>query len=476
VSIVSIVTIVTIVTALSSLLSACSLVSLEALAIDTQPATEGEVVPVEGPVRVAFSIEPLRTTAERAFKLSSAAGNSAGDFVWSGKEFAFYPVPPLKKGYRWTISVVGRIKAMDGREFDASKTLSFYAGSRESLLTLDSFSPAQGATASTTDALSFAFSRAVDGSLFRPNFSLNPSTDYDVAWSADGRVAVVTPKARWTTLSTYTWQVKSDLADKEGLALARSYDGAFVVQASGRSPSVVSIRPAIFANGSFSPLAVGLDQLAYRDAIYVTFNEEPTRESVADAIKLTPTVKGRVLQDGAMCFAFVPDEGYAARTRYRLCLLSSISDLAGNTMSEDYLAWFSPRVVDLKVARASIAACPDIADFGDAYSYGFRPQIPDGSALITLELNSPILDAGQRDRIVTLISCASLFPPALSPSLKSAQWVGSTRLELSYAGFSASTASKIFYYKFLVPGGASGISDGAGGTMEKDLWFIMFTE
>jgi Bacterial Ig-like domain len=476
VSIVSIVSIVSVAAALISPLSACSLVSLEALAIDTQPAVDGEVAPAEGPLRVAFSIEPQRTTAERAFKLSSAAGTSAGDFVWSGNEFAFYPIPPLKKGYRWTLSVIGRIKATDGREFDVSKTLSFYAGSRASLLTLDSFSPTQGATVSTAEALSFTFSRAVDGSLFRRDFSLSPATDYDLAWSADGRVATLSPKAHWTTLSTYTWQVKAELADGDGLGLARSYDGAFVVQASGRALSVVSVRPAIFTNGSFSPIAAGLDQLAYRDAIYVTFSEEPTRESVADAIKLTPSVKGRVLQDGPMCFAFVPDEGYAARTRYKLCLLSTISNLAGSTMCEDYLAWFSPQVIDLSVARASIAAGSTITDFGDAQGYGFRPQVPDGSTLIAVEFNAPIIDAGWRDRIVTLVSCASLFPSALSPALKSAQWVGATRLELSYAGFSASTVSKTYYYKFLVPGGTSGISDGAGGTMEKDLWFVLFSE
>jgi hypothetical protein len=190
-------------------------------------------------------------------------------------------------------------------------------------------------------------------------------------------------------------------------------------------------------------------------------------------------VKGRVLRDGKANFAFLPEEGFAARTRYRLCVLSSVADLAGNTMPEDYVAWFSPRVADIAITEASITnrvGVPTVVSlFGDAYSYGFEPTT-DACATVRLKFNVPIADAAQRDRIVTLISCSSLFPSALSPSLKSAQWASDSRLELSYAGFATSTAAKTYYYKFLIPGGSSGISDGDGGTMEKDLWLILYTE
>jgi hypothetical protein len=239
---------------------------------------------------------------------------------------------------------------------------------------------------------------------------------------------------------------------------------------------VVSVRPAIFIDGAFAPLAADLDQMGHRDAIYATFSEEPDPGSVADAFRLSPTLHGRVIQDGPRDFAFVPDEGYAARTRYRLCISSSVSDLAGNTMSEDHVTWFSPRVADLKVARAFVEDGPAITDFGDTRSHAFCPRIPDGSALVALEFSSPISDAGQRDRVVTLVSCSSLFPPALSPSLTSARWVGDSRLELGYAGFSPSSASKTCYYRLSVPGGTSGISDGSGGSMEADLWLVMCAE
>ena len=454
----------------------CSLVSLEKLVISTHPADDGEIMPVEGPVRVSFSIEPVRVEAERAFKLSSASGISSGDFIWSGNELAFYPIPPLKKGCRCELSVIGVIRTADGRSFDAATTTSFHAGSKASPLALDSFSPARGATVSTTQALTFAFSQAVDSSLFRRNFSLDPSTEYDLAWSTDGSLATLTPRSCWTTLTAYTWQVKADLADTEGVAMVRTSNGIFVVQVDGQAPSVVSVQPAIFTNGGFSPLAVGLDQLGCRDAIYLTFSEEVSRASAVDAITLTPAVRGRILQDGPLHFAFVPEENYAARTSYRLSLLLSLCDLAGNTMSEDYLAWFSPKVADLKVCRAYVAGGAAITDFGDGLGHGFSPGITDGSALIAVEFNSPILDSGQRDRIVTLISCTSLFPSTLSPSITSARWISTTRLELSYAGFKPSTAASTFFYKFLLPGGTSGVSDGAGGTMEKDICLVLFTQ
>ena len=54
--------------------------------------------------------------------------------------------------------------------------------------------------------------------------------------------------------------------------------------------------------------------------------------------------------------------------------------------------------------------------------------------------------------------------------------VGDSRLELGYAGFSPSSASKTCYYRLSVPGGTSGISDGAGGSMEADLWLVMCAE
>jgi len=107
-----------------------------------------------------------------------------------------------------------------------------------------------------------------------------------------------------------------------------------------------------------------------------------------------------VLQDGPTNFAFVPEEGFAAGTIYKLCVQSGVADLAGNTMREEYLQWFSPQVVALRVAAIHIAGDAAISDFGDGYCYGFTPQIPDESALVALEFSSPIVDAAQRQRTV----------------------------------------------------------------------------
>jgi hypothetical protein len=465
--------------ALASALSSCALVSLERLVVTTTPAEDGQIVSPEGPIRVSFSIEPEPTTAEKAIKVSSAAGTSSGDFRWSGKELSFFPIPPLKKGYLWTLSIEGKIKALDGRSFDVDEALSFYAGSSATLLTLDSSKPAAGATVSTAERIVLEFSRAVDQSAFKRSFSLSPSTAYDVAWSDDGRTATIAPKTRWSALTTYAWQLRADLVDSDGVGLARAYEGGFVVQSDDAAPTLSSARPALYSNGTLSPLESDLGQLGYLDAVYLSFSEEVTLESVADAINFTPMVKGRVLRDGKANFAFLPEEGFAARTRYRLCVLSSVADLAGNTMPEDFVAWFTPRVADIAVDEASITnrvgAPTLVSGFGDAYSYGFEPTI-DACATVSLKFNVPIADAAQRDRIVTLINCSSLFPSATSPALKSAQWASDSRLDLSYAGFAKSAAAKTYYYKFLIPGGSSGISDGDGGTMEKDLWLVLYTE
>ncbi len=461
--------------ALAAALTACSFVSLERLGIVTAPSKSGEIAPAEGPLRVGFSIEPVHDSAERAFRLSSLEGSSTGNFEWRGSGFDFRPVPPLKKGYLWTMSISGAIRTADGRTFDAAKSVMFYAGSSAALITLDSFSPAKGATVSISEPISLRFSRAVDASLFTRNFSLSPATDYDLSWSADGLTARIGPKMRWTAQSAYTWLVKADLADVGGVGLAKTYDGAFIVQAEGHAPGVVSVHPAIFAGGYFLPLSTGLDTLAYEDAIFVTFDQPVTRESVSDSIKLTPSVKGRVLQDGPSTFAFVPEEGYAARTEYRLSILSTVATPAGTPMSEDYAAWFRPKVADIGLARAFVNGGAAIETFCGGVSTSFTPDPIDEGAIIALEFNPPITDASQRDRTVTLVSCTSLFPSSLSPSLRSAQWVGGSRLELSYTGFTPSTTSTTFFYKVLVPGGISGISDGAGGTMEMDRWFVIVT-
>jgi hypothetical protein len=461
--------------AIASALCSCSLVSLETLALSTEPSADGAIVSPEGPIKVSFSIEPVHEKAESAFKLSSAAGASSGDFTWSGSEMSFYPIPPLKKGYRWTLSIAGNLKVLDGRSFDVDKAVSFYAGSSSPLLTLDSSKPALGATVSTSEKIVLGFSRKVDQTIFKRNFTLSPSTDYDESWSTDGKTVTLSPRSRWATLSTYTWQVKIDLADGDGVGMARAYDGDFVVQEESTAPSIASTRPALYASGMLSPLAADLDQLGYRDAIYITFNEEVTLESVSSAAKITPTLKGRVLQDSPSSFAFIPEDGFAPRQRYKLSILASVVDLAGNAMSQDYVEWFTPKVADMKILRAFVNGGAAVAGFGDAYSYGLAPSISDGSASVALEFNVPIASAAERDRIVSLISCASLFPSSLSPALKSVQWASQSRLELTYAGFSTSTASKTYYYKLLVPGGTSGISDGAGGSMEKDVWLVIFT-
>jgi hypothetical protein len=458
------------------LMCACGLVDLGIMEVDTVPSVDGEVIPANGPIQVTFSIEPERITAERIFKLSSPAGSQAGDFTWSGNVMSFHPVPPLKSGYRWTLSLEGTVKAADGRRFNLSESVEFFAGTDAPLIVLESCAPASGSTVSTEEPLVLTFSRAVNANLFRRCFTLNPSTEYDVDWSPDSRTVSIVPRKEWSTMTVYTWRVNEELADAEGVCLEQAYDGCFTVQDDAVPPFVNSVSPAIFEDGVFSPITAGLDELRWKDAIYVVFSEPMRPESVSSAIKLTPAVKGRIIQDGPAVFAFVPDGEFAARTTYRLMIGSESADLAGNTMLEDYTVWFDPDIADINVLGISINGGAMIIDFGSAFAYGFEPQLPDYSAVIAVEFNEPIQDASQRDKVVTIVTCSSLFPPTLSPALKSAQWIDDRRLELTYAGFKPSTASITYYYKLLVPGGASGVSDGAGGTMKDDVWIALFSD
>lgn len=339
-----------------ALLGACDLVSFDELEVDTKPGVDNEVIPLGKELEVAFSLTPDHRSAEAAVRLVSEGEMRSGDFRWEGDRLFLRPVPELEAGKRNVLAVEGEIRSSDGRRFPVHKSLPFFSGNDGACLALSGYSPPDAAVVGVGQSLAFSFSSPVDVDSFKKSFSLSPSTDHDLTFTADAKGVVVSPRTAWSNATFYTWELKASLRSQAGNAMSGPRKGGFMVQADDAPPRLLEVVPASFDGTSFLPLVgLPLSSLRNGDAIYLGFSEDITIDSLKGALRIEPGLRGHVLRDHAGAFAFVFDDSFAPDTEYRLIVGAEVTDLAGNRMLEDRSERFTPSIPWQRVLKVSIA-------------------------------------------------------------------------------------------------------------------------
>jgi hypothetical protein len=187
----------------------------------------------------------------------------------------------------------------------------FFVGSASPPPRLTDHQPADGASSGVSTPLQLTFSDPIDADSFKQGFTLNPGTDFQVSWSADQKVATITPRDKWTSLALYTWDISDTVRASSGARLGLPHSGSFLVQEDNTAPSVLDTQPVMFQEGSFSFPGGTLNDLRARDCIYIRFSEAVTLGTLQEAFSLDPSIRGHFLQAGPSEFAFVPEDNYS---------------------------------------------------------------------------------------------------------------------------------------------------------------------
>jgi hypothetical protein len=427
-----------------------------------------------------FSLPTEHRSAEAAIRLSSEGEARSGDFRWEGEVLRLRPIPELEAGRRNVLAVEGEIRSADGRRFSVHKTLAFFSGNDAPALCLSAYLPPDAGIVGVGQALSFTFSAPVDVDSFKKSFSLSPSTEYDTAFSPDAQRVTISPRERWTNAAFYSWELRAGLRSVSGNQISAPRKGGFLVQADDAPPRILSIIPATFDGAVFLPLdGMPLSSLRNGDALYMRFNEDISLETLKAAIRIEPSLRGRVLRDSSACYAYVFDDSFAPGTEYRFVIGSELTDLSGNRMIEPRSERFFPSVPFQRVTRIRLtdgAGVKDATIFNTASSFAVALPDVEKKITFTIEFERPV-EAVFRAQAQAAVQCLKLFPvgDSFDPTLQSAVWQSPTELALVYIGFKDS-GTTTYHYRLRIAGGTGGIVNAEGARLKEDVWLIFHDE
>jgi hypothetical protein len=445
---------------------------------------------------VAFSVDVDRLATEQALRVSSNGESVPGDLSWDGNTLSFVPAPALKPGQRYVLDLAGPISAADRRVFPLRLSVPFFSVSDSLPPRLVSYAPAAGADTAVDAPVILEFNRAMDQTLFKANFSLNPASGFDLSWNTAGTTVTVTPKTRWQSCVAYTWTLAAKAADSGGIPLGEEARHSFVTQADTTGPRVrgwsvaaatsqaggtvwqkLSDKPADFRNG---------------DALRFDFSEAIDRDSVNAAFQLKPGLRGHLEawdRGDSSSWLWVPEEELPPGGSWEITWGTAIKDLAGNAMDAAWRGVFEPgieaaRLESVTLERDDGSPALTVSQFNRGTdSWAFAPRSPEQAIRFILEFNQP-LAAADRSACLALIGCARWFPDLAevnSPNLSSVSFPDPRRVSLLYEGFSvgqAATATQAavkHHFKFSVAGGSAGIRLGEGNRLAEDQWLVFST-
>ena len=479
---------------LAVLAQSCAIINFEHLSITTSPASENQVLAVADPIQVTFSIDPDHRAAEQMVQVTSTDSTVSGDFSWEGQTLCFTPVPALVGGKRYELKISGQVSVPDGRKFSLQQTTSFFVRSDTLPSCLSMFQPWDGEDVAVRASLVLTFNKAMKQWDFDQNFSLSPSADHNVVWSADEMTVTITPKIAWKPCTRYTWTVAKELRDRDGLTVTEAMSHCFMTQLDSSGPVIASVAVAAAVIGSgadtWLPLSTSLATMRNRDGLLFTFSEPIALATLNGAFRISPAVKGHFLVLDATHQVWQPDEDFVPETEYQISVGTSLTDSAGNALASAWNQRFCPDVSYLRLTKLSLcdgqSACrQDFVSFNNSQNIPqYDPALPDRTIRIVATFNQD-LSVLDRSQFASLNLCTKYFPDLVTvfnPVLESVSFPDAKSVSLRYSGFSISEAGTAFtpaikhYFRFLVPSGQSGLHLDLGTYPKEDTWLVFQTK
>lgn len=454
-------------------LQACGLVDLRPVIVRVTPGTADAVLGArDSGLSVAFSAEPVRLDAERAFSVGSAAGLVEGDFSWDGSAFSWKPSLPWDPGVRYRLRLSGSIPAIDGREARPEYDLPFYAVRSIGRPVLASFVPGDGSSVgvpgSGEPVLELRFSEPMDASAVRDALSIRPALAFGIAWNAEGTTAIITPDSRPRPCTVYRWSLGASARAADGSPLARSETAAFVTDLDSLPPRVERAYPATLSDGAWREAASGLDEVDAGHSIAVLFSEDMDAASVRSGIRVGG-LSGFVDVVSRRIAVYTPDNGWTPAAELELVVSADVEDASGLGMADEYRVAFTPARPFLRVVEvaASAGESTDGADGGGTLAVTIGAE-PDGILSLAIAFSAPF-DAVAKVGAVDRIALSVFFPDSLAaPGLRSATWFSDDTLVMVWEGLRGSDDASTNYYELRIGGGLGGMTSASGLYLEDD--------
>jgi len=462
--------------ALCAYLLSCGFADLRPVGMAVEPdAANSLLAEAYSPVILKFNTPMEKKEAEGILQVSSDSGVVKGDRFWKDNDLYFVPAAGWTAGVRYTLSLSGTIRAVDGREIRLEHFVSFYAINKNEPPSLEWFNPADGASTGTDGVcFEFHFSRPMDRLSAESAFTADGISNKTFEWSDNDKKLKITPNSKLSPLAIYRWNLQDSAKSADGVPLVKAYSSYFTTDADKTLPRVESVYPVLNTDGQWFPTGANIETgLMPGQGIAVSFNK-PMGENALRSLRIEPSLAGRAefLSEKSVVYIFArnpePEKTYA------LIVSGDTADKSGLKIGDDYKINFTPAIPYLKIL--SFYSGENSLVINDKASSNILPvsvEPATGKILLNVRFSLP-LNNEEKQNVALKINLNAFFPKTIKPAaLNGVNWATDDLLQMWWEGLT-SGGEEPHIYKFTIPGGRSGISLLEGIYMKDD--FIVYLE
>jgi len=458
------------------LMVSCGFIDLRPIGVVIEPDKTDTVLPGPfSPVILKFDTAMEKDDTEGIMQITSDFGSVRGDKFWKGNELYFVPVQGWTAGVRYTLSLLGTLRSVDGRDTRLEKYISFYAINKNTPPYLVRYNPLNGESTRTNNVIpEFYFSRSMDRLTVESALNIEGIGGKTFEWLDNDRVLKVVPDKALSPWILYRWSIRDSAKSKDGVPLSGSYSGFFTTDLDYTLPIVTNVYPVLFTDGCWYPTGTNMESgLRSGQGIAVSFNKS-MGENALRSIRFEPSLTGRseFLTDDSIVYIFTRDP--EPETTYTLIVSGDTKDSEGLKIGSDYKLNFSIDIPFLKVLSITFNDNLIIDNF--AFINNALPVTIDsatGKLILSIHFS---LVFGLEEKLNTpqRIVLTPFFPRTIPPvALQYLSWISGDRLYMTWEGLTEGDEIS-HYYKLLIPGGKGGISCGSGVLMNEDI--ILYLE
>lgn len=425
--------------------------------------------------KVVFSMSGSFDEDQVKDALDFLEGNMAikADVTVEGDEFSFFPDKGWKLGKNYTVKVNGYIQIGNQKRLFQLERQFIYGKEEGEFLVV-----------STTDfksnndlnePLNVIFNKEVDYNSFCSSFSINPSTEYKVGLSNDGKTVSIIPKGGWKINERYRVNIENCISI-DGYYI-KPLEFIFCAGEEHEVPELKYVCPMVSFGDSYQfETNLSLDgYIEKMEPIGFVFSKAMDFDSVKKNIKFSPSVSGHFLNldSDYERFVFVPDENYELNTKYRITVNDKISDLYGNQLNEASEIAFTSSGNYLKITGIKIFNEDIDLNVPNSKTIECKRENSLGLMSLSIAFSSDISNEGKTE-ICDCIDMEVLFPlSARTPVKRSIVWTDDCHVILDFNNLSISTDQDPVYYQIMISGGEKGIKSNLGDFMEDSICFVV---
>jgi len=423
------------------------------------------------PVILKFDTQMIKNDTETNLQINSDLGSVQGDKHWNENDLYFTPISGWTAGIRYTLSFLGTIRSVDGREMRVEHFISFFAINKNNQPLLVSYSPSNGASINTNNVvMEFNFSESMERYSVETALSLDGIGNKNFEWLDDDKslkVIIDKPISPWLY---YRWSLKESAKSKDGIPLIKTYNGYFTTDLDKTLPHVTNVYPVLYSDGSWYPTGADIETgLQQGQGIAVSFNKA-MGENVIRSLRFEPSLTGRteLLSDNSIVFIFTRNP--ESEISHTLIVSGETKDSEGFKIGTDYQITFVPDIPFLKINSILFNDSTIVENFDSVNSA--IPITVDkalGKLWLSIRFSLPFNNEEKKNAPLK-ITINPFFPKTLPPvAVESVNWISNDRLYIRWEGFSPDDENISNYYILTIPGGKNGVISDTGIFIKQDI-------